>query len=163
MNTAEITDELGLYSLRHHAWVSMFLHIHSTYNAADNPPSTSNPPAPHLETVFTKVSNGSATRCARPATPRGLFPFRQRPQCHYLHRTRKTRDLASLRHHHMNEQANAFITGRDGTNSLFGTVLYYIQESRFYTQSTTHNSLPKNCSLSSYVCFLRYVTLSLFW
>lgn len=76
MNAAEITDKLGLHSLRQRAWVSFISANKAPSNAVRNSTtltmsflhSTSNPPALPLVTVSTKVLSGSATPCARPAT-----------------------------------------------------------------------------------------------
>lgn len=59
MNAAEITDKLGLHSLRQRAWVSI-IGAHATA-LANSCCSTSNPHALLLVTVSTRVSNGSAT------------------------------------------------------------------------------------------------------
>lgn len=68
MNAAEITDKLGLHSLRQRAWVC--LAGLQSMDVADVRCSTFNRPALPPETVFMRVSSGSATRCARPATTR---------------------------------------------------------------------------------------------
>lgn len=67
MNAAEITDKLGLHSLRQRAWVSLLylksVHIlisGSTFNLLALPPVM----------VFMRVLSGSATRSERPATLR---------------------------------------------------------------------------------------------
>ena len=60
MNAAEITDKLGLHSLRQRAWVR--LQIHSRWKKCEklmiSVCSTSNQRVPLPETVSTKVSNG---------------------------------------------------------------------------------------------------------
>jgi GTPase SAR1 family protein len=80
MNAAEITDKLGLHSLRQRAWVRFHPSHSITQFACDIismstlltfSNSTSSPLAPPLVTVSTKVSSGSATLSARPATSRG--------------------------------------------------------------------------------------------
>jgi len=71
MNAAEITDKLGLHSLRQRAWVCAFLHQVPRPKLIYHI-STSNQRAPLPETVSTRVSNGSATPSARPATLRLL-------------------------------------------------------------------------------------------
>lgn len=66
MNAAEITDKLGLHSLRQRAWVSslnnkfqdILLIGHSTFN----------PPVLPLEMVFMKVWSGSHKLSERPVT-----------------------------------------------------------------------------------------------
>ena len=74
MNAAEITDKLGLHSLRQRAWVSLQRHesAHDESNA-DQARSTSNRPAPHPEMGSMRVSNGSAILYARLATSRYLL------------------------------------------------------------------------------------------
>ena len=57
MNAAEITDKLGLHSLRQRAWVSYNL-THDWNLAADLIPSTFNQLAPPPATVSTKGWNG---------------------------------------------------------------------------------------------------------
>lgn len=79
MNAAEITDKLGLHSLRQRAWVRLPLTeipqlarvrlLKCTILTFPN--STSSPLAPPPVTVSTKVLSGSATLSARPATSRG--------------------------------------------------------------------------------------------
>ena len=74
MNAAEITDKLGLHSLRQRAWVSYtesfdVAHLLTCF-------SISNPPVPPLVTVFTKALNGSATHSERRVTTR-LIPRRK--------------------------------------------------------------------------------------
>lgn len=73
MNAAEITDKLGLHSLRQRAWVGLLVcprnEIASCLTVVG---STFNLPAPRLATVSTKVSSGSATRSARLATSKGV-------------------------------------------------------------------------------------------
>ncbi len=56
MNAAEITDKLGLHSLRQRAWVRKFNFV--TKYITDQLYSISNLLALHLEMVFTKVWNG---------------------------------------------------------------------------------------------------------
>lgn len=60
MNAAEITDKLGLHSLRQRAWVCTPLDmiVVCFCSKADQVFSTSNRPAPHLVTVSTRVSSG---------------------------------------------------------------------------------------------------------
>ena len=60
MNAAEITDKLGLHSLRQRAWVCIrLMNIASeTMNDTDNFSSISNRLVLLLEMVFTKVWNG---------------------------------------------------------------------------------------------------------
>ena len=73
MNAAEITDKLGLHSLRQRAWVCIsIIRGHHNTQAANTRCSTSNRPARRPVTVSTRVSSGSATRSARPATTRSL-------------------------------------------------------------------------------------------
>ena len=63
MNAAEITDKLGLHSLRQRAWVcypaSPLLNDNLTWL------STSNPPALHLEMVSMRVWSGSQALSGR--------------------------------------------------------------------------------------------------
>lgn len=59
MNAAEITDKLGLHSLRQRAWVRYSASIHPP-PVANVSHSTSNLPAPPPVTVSTRVSSGSA-------------------------------------------------------------------------------------------------------
>ncbi len=82
MNAAEITDKLGLHSLRQRAWVcppQPLLHLFPLSRCyahtldepeADHVPrhSTSSLPAPRLVTVCTRVSSGSPPPSARPVT-----------------------------------------------------------------------------------------------
>lgn len=63
MNAAEITDKLGLHSLRQRAWVSI-IHEHPM-PLANLYCSTFNLLALLLVTVSTRVSNGSVTLSAR--------------------------------------------------------------------------------------------------
>lgn len=56
MNAAEITDKLGLHSLRQRAWVRPFLGALSTITDAFL--STFNPLAPPLVKDCTRVSSG---------------------------------------------------------------------------------------------------------
>jgi hypothetical protein len=56
MNAAEITDKLGLHSLRQRAWVSFSTKKSPLYYADFN--STFNPPVLPLEMVFMKVWSG---------------------------------------------------------------------------------------------------------
>lgn len=58
MNAAEITDKLGLHSLRQRAWVSKVSDSESDDKSTDNEHSTSNPLAPPLVTVSTRGWNG---------------------------------------------------------------------------------------------------------
>lgn len=58
MNASEITDKLGLQSLRQRAWVSRASFPNRAWTDIY---STSNQPVPPLATDFTRVSNGSAT------------------------------------------------------------------------------------------------------
>lgn len=60
MNAAEITDKLGLHSLRQRAWVSPSVEytLLLPQQRLTKNPSTSNPPAPLPETVSTRVWNG---------------------------------------------------------------------------------------------------------
>ena len=80
MNAAEITDKLGLHSLRQRAWVRFPLSYRDPQLARVRlpkcilltfPNSTSSPLAPPPVTVSTKVLSGSATLSARPVTSRG--------------------------------------------------------------------------------------------
>jgi hypothetical protein len=57
MNAAEITDKLGLHSLRQRAWVCQS-EIRTSQRRANTVPSTSSPLAPHPVTVCMRVSNG---------------------------------------------------------------------------------------------------------
>lgn len=68
MNAAEITDKLGLHSLRQRAWVSHCSPSLPNRTANLISYSTSSLPALRLETVSTRVSSGSATRSERLAT-----------------------------------------------------------------------------------------------
>jgi hypothetical protein len=70
MNAAEITDKLGLHSLRQRAWVRHPISHTDKQSRANSSTSTSNPPALRPVTVSTKVSNGSATPSARLVTTR---------------------------------------------------------------------------------------------
>ena len=56
MNAAEITDKLGLHSLRQRAWVRSFAYV--LWLRLLTRASISNPPALLPVTVSTKVSNG---------------------------------------------------------------------------------------------------------
>ena len=73
MNAAEITDKLGLHSLRQRAWVSLYPFARSIQHAYVVS-STSNPLAPLLVMVFMKVWSGSATPSARLDTTKRI-PF----------------------------------------------------------------------------------------
>lgn len=55
MNAAEITDKLGLHSLRQRAWVCI---SQDPYRITANLSSTSNLLVLHLEMVFTRVWSG---------------------------------------------------------------------------------------------------------
>jgi hypothetical protein len=75
MNAAEITDKLGLHSLRQRAWVG------SSAPKPDRPAdniSISNLLALPPVTVSTKAWNGSATRCARLVTTKHHSPRSRR-------------------------------------------------------------------------------------
>ena len=72
MNAAEITDKLGLHSLRQRAWVCTLSHL--VRLRLTHCHSTSSPHAPHRATVFTKDWNGSATRFAKLATTKRPLP-----------------------------------------------------------------------------------------
>lgn len=69
MNAAEITDKLGLHSLRQRAWVRTFFGA-KPESLLTISCSTFNPLAPPLAMVSMKVLNGSATLSARLAIPR---------------------------------------------------------------------------------------------
>ena len=56
MNAAEITDKLGLHSLRQRAWVSRS--VQGIAQEADRNNSTFNPLALHLVTVFMRGWSG---------------------------------------------------------------------------------------------------------
>jgi ADP-ribosylation factor protein 1 len=56
MNAAEVTDKLGLHSLRQRAWVRF-----SALGLSSDKSSTSSPPAPPPVMGFTKVSSGLRT------------------------------------------------------------------------------------------------------
>jgi hypothetical protein len=71
MNAAEITDKLGLHSLRQRAWVSIGRWFRDAL--ANQATSISNRLAPLPETVCTRASNGSATPCVRQATTRIVY------------------------------------------------------------------------------------------
>ena len=87
MNAAEITDKLGLHSLRQRAWVSIpnSSDFHSKNLTIS---STSNRLAPHLEMVFTKVWSGLQALSKRLVTsrfdvnnhPSTTIPFCKLPQ-----------------------------------------------------------------------------------
>jgi hypothetical protein len=64
MNAAEITDKLGLHSLRQRAWVRLM--IHKCQIMLTVPSSTSNPPVLPPEMVFMKGWNGLHSPSARP-------------------------------------------------------------------------------------------------
>ena len=68
MNAAEITDKLGLHSLRQRAWVCLRTFKNGS-KLSNSEHSTSNPLAPHLVMAYMKVSNGLATRSERSVTP----------------------------------------------------------------------------------------------
>jgi len=68
MNAAEITDKLGLHSLRQRAWVSTRVFPVAVPAPLTEVFSTFNRLALPLVTVCTRVWSGSAIRCARPAT-----------------------------------------------------------------------------------------------
>nr|XP_036585627.1 ADP-ribosylation factor [Colletotrichum truncatum]KAF6795678.1 ADP-ribosylation factor [Colletotrichum truncatum] len=69
MNAAEITDKLGLHSLRQRAWVRPRFILASRWRDQTNLlDSTSSPPAPPLVMVFTRVSSGLPLPCARRVT-----------------------------------------------------------------------------------------------
>lgn len=72
MNAAEITDKLGLHSLRQRAWVSITeVHVTALANFCG---STFSLLALLLVTVSTKVSNGLATPSERPDTTNVQHP-----------------------------------------------------------------------------------------
>jgi small GTP-binding protein len=66
MNAAEVTDKLGLHSLRQRAWVSPIPFEKAGLEADDY--SSFNPPALPPATVSMKVSSGSRLPSRRPAT-----------------------------------------------------------------------------------------------
>jgi len=68
MNAAEITDKLGLHSLRQRAWVSHDMSLNLDKGSSLD--STSSQLALHPEMVYTKVLSGSATPSRRLATLR---------------------------------------------------------------------------------------------
>lgn len=77
MNAAEITDKLGLHSLRQRAWVRLFPLSFSalgrpTHANPTSSYSTSSPPALLPEMVCTRVSSGSPLPSARRVTSRGF-------------------------------------------------------------------------------------------
>lgn len=76
MNAAEITDKLGLHSLRQRAWVSLSLSSSALGRPTHANPassySTSSPPALLPEMVCTRVSSGSPLPSARRVTSRGF-------------------------------------------------------------------------------------------
>ena len=57
MNAAEITDKLGLHSLRQRAWVCILPSLKAIRGANDDI-STSNQLVPHPGMVSTRASNG---------------------------------------------------------------------------------------------------------
>ena len=86
MNAAEITDKLGLHSLRQRKWVwhcPLPVHYIAALTVCS---STSNRPALHLETASTKALSGSVTPSAIWAMPRirhfTKYRERQRPSQH---------------------------------------------------------------------------------
>jgi hypothetical protein len=73
MNAAEITDKLGLHSLRQRAWVLLPISVHPTKVVNLSLfHSTSNLPAPPPETVSMRVWNGSAPTLGSAASHRGF-------------------------------------------------------------------------------------------
>ncbi|KAG8421356.1 Arf GTPase arf1, variant 2 [Metarhizium acridum] len=85
MNAAEITDKLGLHSLRQRAWVrpqSNLKLVNRSLILASN--STSSPLVPRLVTVCTRVLSGSPPPSVRPATSRHHLreAFDQLPPSH---------------------------------------------------------------------------------
>lgn len=75
MNAAEITDKLGLHSLRQRAWVSHFFtfFLFSTCANSASSYSTSSLPAPPPEMVCMRVLSGSPQPFARPVISRGFY------------------------------------------------------------------------------------------
>jgi len=70
MNAAEVTDKLGLHSLRQRAWVSFTWCL--TQQNSNDIRSSFNPLVPPLVTVFMKVSNGLPLLSRKPVTPKFL-------------------------------------------------------------------------------------------
>ncbi|KAI8212998.1 ADP-ribosylation factor [Colletotrichum sp. SAR 10_76] len=68
MNAAEITDKLGLHSLRQRAWVCILFVPYRNDSHADLPNSTSSLPALPPVMVSTRVLSGLPPPCARRAT-----------------------------------------------------------------------------------------------
>lgn len=98
MNAAEITDKLGLHSLRQRAWVC--LHVVPScqpISLTPIPNSTSSPLAPPLVTVCMRDSSGSPLPSKRPVTSRNL--------------PRKAFDQPLLSHSHSLMSRTLFQTG----------------------------------------------------